>query len=284
MYQSNETVPWYPESWAAAVRAQNYRAAYCPLAWTASDAEVAAYRAAAAAADIVIAEVGAWCNPLSPEPAERAAAIEKCIRHLDLAERLGARCCVNIAGSCGVQWDGPHPDNLTPATFARIVATVQQIIDAVGPQQTCYTLETMPWMYPDSPDSYLELLRAIDRRSMAVHLDPVNLVSSPQRYFAIPALLRECFATLGPHVRSCHAKDVVLDGELTVHLRETRPGTGAMDYEVLLDEMDRLPPDTPLMLEHLRDPAEYAAAAEHVRAVDARRRERPQRCGHGLKG
>jgi sugar phosphate isomerase/epimerase len=265
---------WHsPQGWAEAVRALGYQAAFCPLEATADARKVEAFRAAAAAADIVIAEVGAWSNPLSLDPAERAAALDKCKRHLDLAERIGARCCVNIAGSCGAKWDGPHADDLTPATFARIVATVQQIIDAVGPQQTRYTLETMPWMYPDSADAYLELLRAIDRPAMAVHLDPVNLVCSPQRYFATGALLRECFAKLGPHIRSCHAKDIKLDDNLTVHLREVRPGTGGLDYRAFLDELDKLPADTPLMLEHLSSADEYVAAAEHVRRIDRQRRK-----------
>jgi len=46
------------------------------------------------------------------------------------------------------------------------------IIDAVQPTRTFYTLETMPWMYPDSPQSYLRLLQAVDRRQFAVHFAP----------------------------------------------------------------------------------------------------------------
>jgi hypothetical protein len=36
-------------------------------------------------------------------------------------------------------------------------------IDAVKPRRTFYTLEAMPWIFSDTPDSYLELMRAIDR-------------------------------------------------------------------------------------------------------------------------
>jgi hypothetical protein len=31
---------------------------------------------------------------------------------LALADEIGSLCCVNISGSRGSQWDGPHPDNL----------------------------------------------------------------------------------------------------------------------------------------------------------------------------
>jgi sugar phosphate isomerase/epimerase len=259
-----------PETWIAALRERGYRAAYCPLAPDADDGTVAAYAAAARDADIVIAEVGAWSNPLSPDDATRDAALERCARSLDLAERIGARCCVNIAGSRGEKWDGPHPDDLRDDTFALIVDTVRSIIDAVRPTRTCYTLEPMPWMYPDSPDSYLQLLDAIDRPAFAVHLDPVNWVNSPQRYFANAALIRESVAKLGPHIRSCHAKDIVLRPQLTVHLDEVRPGAGALDYAVLLRELQRLGPDLPLMLEHLPDEESYRAGAAYVREVARR--------------
>lgn len=256
-----------PDGWASAVRRHGYRAAYCPLDASADDATVSAWAAAAREADIVIAEVGAWSNPLSPDEATRRAARDVCCRQLDLADRVGARCCVNIAGSLGEQWDGPHPANLTADTFDRIVECVRAVIDAVRPTRTYYTLETMPWMYPDSPRSYLRLLEAIDRPRFAVHLDPVNLICSPRLYYANGDLIRECFALLGPHIRSCHAKDVVLASRLTTHLDEARPGLGGLDYAAFLTELARLDPDTPLMLEHLSAEEEYAAAAEHIRGV-----------------
>jgi sugar phosphate isomerase/epimerase len=258
-----------PEAWIAALHAAGYTAASCPIDNTANAETIRAYAQAAAEADIVIAEVGAWSNPLSADEAERTAALSHCKKQLALADAIGARCCVNIAGSCGAQWDGPHPNNLTDATFDLIVERVQGIIDAVRPDRACYALETMPWMYPDSPDSYLRLLQAVDRPQTAVHLDPVNMISSPQRFFGNGDFLRECFAKLGPQIKTCHGKDIALGGRLTVHLDEVRPGLGELDYHTFLTELDKLPADTPLLLEHLPSEEEYALAARHVRAVAA---------------
>ncbi len=151
-----------------------------------------------------------------------------------------------------------------------IVETVRGVIDEVKPTRTFYTLETMPWMYPDSADSYLALMKAIDRDRFAVHLDPVNLVNCPARCFRTAALLEECFEKLGPHIKSCHAKDIALGDTLTVHLDEVRLGTGMMDYGVYLRELAKLDPNTPLMLEHLPDEDEYDKAAEHIRTVAER--------------
>lgn len=256
-----------PASWVAAVQAKGYGAAYCPVKPDADLALITAYRQAAQRANIVIAEVGAWSNPLSPDPGERAAALDKCKAGLLLAERIGARCCVNIAGSRGAKWDGPHPADLTEETFALLVSTVREIIDAVQPRQTVYALETMPWMYPDSVASYQRLIKAIDRPGFGVHFDPVNLVNSPQRYFENAALIRECVAALGPAMRSVHLKDIQLANRLTVHLDEVRPGQGGLAINTLLRELHQLAPDLPVMLEHLPSEADYDLAAAHVRAV-----------------
>ncbi|MGD2175156.1 MAG: sugar phosphate isomerase/epimerase family protein [Candidatus Brocadiaceae bacterium] len=256
-----------PVEWVAAVKGSGYSACYCPVDETADDDVVSALRRAAEEADLVIAEVGAWSNPISPDEETRREAMELCTRRLDLADRIGARCCVNIAGSRGEVWDGPHPDNLTADTFDLIVDSVRMIIDAVRPKRAAYALETMPWVFPDSPDSYLRLIEAIDRDAFAVHLDPVNLVSSPQRYFHNAALIRDCFEKLGPHVRSCHAKDIVLSPELTVHLDEAPPGKGGLDYGAFLKGVEGAGSDVPVMLEHLPTAEAYREAADYVRSA-----------------
>jgi hypothetical protein len=116
------------------------------------------------------------------------------------------------------RWDGPHPLNLTQETFERIVESVRKIIDAVSPRRAFYTLEPMPWMYPDSAVNDLALIQAVDREQFAVHFDPANLICNPQRYYGSARLIQEFFEKLGPYVKSCHGKDVGLRTSLTVHL------------------------------------------------------------------
>ena len=258
-----------PREWVEAHKMLGYRAAWCPLEAGAADEEVKAYAEAADKAGLAIAETGAWSNPLSADEKERGAAIAKCRSQLELADRIGARCCVNISGSRGSQWDGPDPKNLTEETFEMIVEVTRAIIDGVKPRRTYFTLETMPWAYPDSADSYLRLLKAVDRERFAVHLDPVNLICSPRRYFDNAGLIRDFFARLGPHIKSCHAKDILLQTKLTTHLDEVLPGAGGLDYGTYLRELSRLD-DIPLMLEHLETAEEFQRAAEYIRSVGAK--------------
>ena len=71
----------------------------------------------------------------------------------------------------------------------------------------------------------------------------------------------------GQHIKSCHAKDIILRGNLTTHLDEVRIGLGGLDYRVYLQELNKLEPDVPLMLEHLPASQDYDLAAAQVRAV-----------------
>jgi len=253
-----------PAEWAAAHRAAGYRAAYWPGV---PEADETAYVRAAREADLLIAEVGAWSSPLSADDEKRRAAIAYNQAQLATADRVGARCCVNITGSRGEKWDGPCAEDLTEDTFVRIVDTVREIIDAVKPTRTFYTLETMPWMYPDSLESYQRLLQAIDRQACAVHFDPVNLLNCPSRYFRNAALMREFVRVLKPRIRSCHGKDILLGQEYTTHLSEVRPGLGGLDYRAFFSAVNALDPATPVMLEHLPTEDEYAIAAKYCRQI-----------------
>ena len=258
-----------PDEWIAVVKEFGYTAAYCPVDAKASDAEVAAYREAAKKADIPISEVGAWSNPISPIDADSKAAIEKCKVQLDLADRVGAGCCVNISGSRNPEvWDGPHPDNVSDDTFDLIVQTTREIIDAVKPKNTFYSLEMMPWVLPDSPDEYLRLIKAIDRDRFAVHLDPVNIINSPRRYYRNGAIIRECFEKLGPWIKNCHAKDIFLRDDLTTRLDEVLPGTGGLDYAEFIRQVSYLK-DVPMMIEHLQTEDEYRKSLAFIRKKGA---------------
>jgi len=253
----------------ADVQAANYGAAELPVEPGAPVATIDAFLSAAAAADIVISEVGAWSNPIDPDSRKARVAIAYCQERLRWADLIGAKCCVNIAGSrCATKWDAPHPDNFSDETFDLIVGSVREIVDAVRPQRTFYTLETMPWIFPSGPDEYLRLIEVIDRPGVAVHLDPVNMINSPDRLFKNAALMKECFAKLGPLIKSCHAKDIALKETLTVHLDECRPGSGSLDYRTFLTELAKLDPDTPLCLEHLTGD-DYPLAARYIRDVSA---------------
>ncbi len=257
-----------PDALARAHRAKGYRAAYCPDVRLDDRERIRATVEAFERHDVVIAEVGRWVNLLDPDPETRKKNLATVTEGLALAEAVGARCCVDIAGSFSpTSWFGPDPENLSDRFFEAAVENARKILDAVKPARTKFCYEMMAWSLPDSPDACLRLLEAVDRKAFAVHLDPCNLVSSPGRYYRSSELIRECYTKLGGHVASVHAKDLTWDVEMAVHFREVRIGLGSIDYGVFLAEHARHAPGAPLMLEHLPNETEYDAARDRVLVV-----------------
>jgi sugar phosphate isomerase/epimerase len=255
-----------PEEWLTAVRDFGYSAVIAPVNGDAPADAVAAYAECARKNDLVIGEVGVWRNTLSPDDAERKAATDYAKKQLSLAEEIGAVCCVNIAGARGEAWDGCYADNYADDTYALIVDMVREVVDAVKPKRAFYTLEPMPWMHPDSPEGYLKLLKDVDRPAFAVHLDYTNMINSVEKYLNSSDFIRHCFKTLGPYVKSVHAKDVAIGAGLPCQISEVPPGKGSIDFGLVLRLTQELGDDMTLYVEHLATPEEYRDAAAFIRA------------------
>jgi sugar phosphate isomerase/epimerase len=258
-----------PAALAHEHRRLGYSAAYCPQIATVKDGDlIRAIQKAYASANVCIAEVGAWRNMLDPDAKKRRENLEYVIDRCALAEAVAARCCVDIAGSYNPNaWFGPHPKNLSKEFFDATVANCRYVIDSVKPTRTRFTIEMMGWNIPDGPDSYLELIRAVDRSAFGVHLDVCNGINSPRRFYENTAYINECFQKLGPWIVSCHAKDLQWVVEQNVHFIEVIPGRGQIDYNAYLQGLSKLKLDAPLMLEHLETAAEYDEGRRYIRKI-----------------
>jgi sugar phosphate isomerase/epimerase len=251
-------------------RRLGYSAAYCPMANAEDVKRIDAIQKAFAAENVTIAEVGAWKNMLDPDPEKRRANQQYVLERMALAEAVGARCCVDIAGSYHpTVWYGPNPKNLSREFFDATVENCRRVIDGVKPKRTRFTIEMMGWNIPDNPDSYLELIRAVDRPAFGVHMDVCNGINSPVKFYKSGEYIEECFRKLGQWIVSCHAKDLAWEVELNVHFREVVPGRGEVDYGAYLRELSKLPVDAPLMLEHLKTAEEYEEGTKYIRKIAA---------------
>jgi len=257
--------PKNPEALALAHKKMGYRAAYCPHIPLKDTDRIRATAAAFAKHDIALAEVGVWCNLLDADSTRRKANLRRVTDGLALAEAIGARCCVDIAGSFNKKaWHGPHPKNLSTEFFDAAVANARAIVDAIKPKRAKFCYEMMGWSIPDSVESYLKLIKAVDRKGFGVHLDPCNLINSPSRYYDTTAMINECFDKLGKWIVSCHAKDVTWDVEMQMHFREVPIGQGTLDYRTYLKRLAALPNDPPLMIEHMKGAEEYDKCRRHL--------------------
>ncbi len=262
-----------PGEWEELLRASRFRAITAPFDCHTPAEEVRQYVSICRRNDVVIAEAGVWKNPFDPDPAVAQAAMDYAVGQLRLADEWDIPCCVNIVGTASAAgWDAADPSNFTAETYDKIIASIRQIIDTARPKRACYCIEPMPWMVPDGPEEYEQLIRDVDRRQFAAHMDFVNMINCPRRYLDAEGFIETCFEKLAPWIRSTHIKDSRMHPtRLTTILEECAPGQGTLDFAAVLKIIDRyLPEDAPVLLEHMDSAEEYTAAYDVV--ADAAKR------------
>lgn len=215
------------------------------------------YKKAADDAGLMIAEVGIWRNALSMDPSERKKNLDYCVEQLRMADFLGARCAVNVAGAFGPVWDGGYRANFSDEAWKQTVSMAREVIDRANIKNTFFTLEPMPWMIPTGPKEYLKLIDAVERDNFAVHMDIINMTNSADRYFFAKEFIDECADLLGSRIRSCHIKDVHLDSRYTIRLEECGPGDGEFPLRHYVSRMNEIDPEMPVILEHLDTDKQY---------------------------
>lgn len=246
-----------PAEWAANQVKLGCSAVVFPVQSNESEDKIIEYKKAADEAGLVIAEVGIWRNALAQDPDERKKNVDYCVEQLRLADFIGARCCVNVAGAFGPVWDGGYRANFTDEAREETVRMVREIIDRANIKNTFFSLEPMPWMIPTGPDDYLKLIGEVDRERFAVHMDIINMINSVDRYFFATEFVDECAEKLGGMIKSCHLKDVHLNSAYTVRLEECAPGCGEFPLRYYAEKMHVIDQDMPMILEHLNRDDEY---------------------------
>ena len=254
-----------PQGWAKAHVAAGCKAVVFPLNCNDDKDMIAAYAKAAEDNGLVIAEVGVWKNTLAADEAEKEKAIQYAIGQLKMADEIGAKCCVNIIGTPhGPIWDGAYAKNFSKETWDDAIKMVQRIIDEAKPKRTKYSIETMPWMYPSSPDEYVRMIDGVNREAFGVHLDFINMINSADRYFFSDDFMDDCFAKLGDKIISCHLKDVMLRPEYTFQLKECACGEGSINLKKYAELASNVNVNMPMIIEHLASDEAYLESMKYT--------------------
>lgn len=255
-----------PEEWAQKHKNLGLKTVVFPVDCKAGEEKIDAYKNAAEKAGLTIAEVGIWRNTLAKDLDERERMIDYAVEQLKMADRIRARCCVNVVGTpYGPRWDGGYRENFSEKAWKISVKMIQEIIDRAEPKHTKFSIESMPWMIPSSPDEYLRLMKEVNRAAFGAHLDVVNMITSPDRYFFNDRFLEECFTKLKGKICSCHLKDINLKEEYTFQLQECACGKGTLNLELFARLATEEDEQMPMIIEHLTTDKEYLASVEYVK-------------------
>ena len=107
----------------------------------------------------------------------------------------------------------------------------------------------------DTPAHIREIVDAVGSSSIKVNFDPVNLLSSVDAVFASGAEMAAMLTELGARYHwTAHAKDILIEPRLALHLDETVCGDGLLDWPAYLRCAERLgSPEQPaaVLVEHM---------------------------------
>ena len=120
----------------------------------------------------------------------------------------------------------------------------------------------------DSARKMRDLLDAVASPALKFNVDMVNFIGSVMDVHHTARVINEVFDLLGKDTVAAHVKDVDLEDELVLHIKEVVMGTGTMDQGLILRRMAASCPDIYCLVEHLPDALVPKARAVFVAAAE----------------
>jgi sugar phosphate isomerase/epimerase len=177
-------------------------------------------------------------NPImvGDDPARRDSDLERLTRAFQVARLLGSPMVLSGCGSYHpTHGYGPHPKNHSTEARERIVELLRLTAPRAEAEGVVLALECHMITALDTPAHIREIVDAVGSDSVRVNFDPVNLLSSIDAVFESGAAMVAMVAELGPRYHwTAHAKDVLIEPRLALHLEETVCGDGLLDWPAYL--------------------------------------------------
>jgi sugar phosphate isomerase/epimerase len=185
-----------------------------------------------------------------------AAVREQALRTLRAGLRVGAALGAGnvLTGAGSLNPAGayyPHPENFTQRSRDLLVDTLRAAARTAADLDVPISIEGHLLTTVDSPERMVEVLDAVDSPFVQATCDPVNYIGSLAAYYDTAGVLRRFIVPLAGRIACAHAKDIVLEDRLTLHLDEGAPGEGGMDYVTFLQLLDRHAPGADVIVEHV---------------------------------
>jgi sugar phosphate isomerase/epimerase len=187
---------------------------------------------------------------IHPDEAVRSQAVKVLAAAVRLTKELGCRGTHTGPGSLNPRgaWF-PHPYNWTQQARDQLVKSLREVAPVAEDCGVFVGMEGHVLVTLDSAATMAEVLRAVDSPMVRCDLDPVNWITKETVYDTGAAIARMA-DTLGDLVIGGHAKDVIIEDRLVLHISEVPAGAGLLDWDVFLPRIEGLDPEFPLLVEH----------------------------------
>jgi sugar phosphate isomerase/epimerase len=183
-------------------------------------------------------------NPVlvGDDPARRADDLDRLSRAFEVARLLGSPMVLTGCGSYHpTHHYGPHPRNHTAEARERMVDFLRLAAPRAEEHGVVLALECHLITALDTPAHVRDVVDAVGSPGLKVNFDPVNLLGSVDAVFDSGAEMAAMLELLGPRYHwTAHAKDVLIEPRLALHLEETVCGDGQLDWPAYLRCAERL--------------------------------------------
>jgi sugar phosphate isomerase/epimerase len=176
----------------------------------------------------------------------------------------GARDLVRLAAKMGVPESGvrptslnprgdwwPHPDNYKPETLERLVKSLSEILETAEELNIDVVLETHVTTTLNTAETIRKVIERTGSKRLKINLDPCNFVGDLQIACNPAPMIHHIFDVLEEYIATVHLKDYYTEDRFTVHIAETVIGTGMMDFDTILQRVNKVKPDGYVVIEHL---------------------------------
>lgn len=247
---------WLPKLDAYGLGAIAFKGSFIDESWTVDDCYALGEKIRKAG--LVIGEFGFWENIMHPDPQERERIFERLCEVMSLAEALGARSVITLAGTLNPDHIyGYHPYNWSEPFKEELRTLILRMLEKAKPNKIKYLLEGWSNCFLYDLEQAVAFHNSIDHENYGIHLDICNYIT-PMNMHDTTSLIHQAFEAYGDRIVSCHTKDIewVPDDPL-VHMRECIAGQGVLDYDTYLNHIAALPFDCTCYCEQRPDEMDY---------------------------
>ncbi len=195
---------------------------------------------------------------IHPDESIRREAVKTLRAAIRIAAALGSLSCHTGPGSMaqigarGSDWGGawdPHGDNWDPICRAQLVKSLKEVAPAAEDAGVIVGLEGHVLVTLSSAEVMRDVLDEVGSPAIRCDLDPVNWLTLDTVFRNGPAI-DHMVDVLGNRIFNAHAKDVVVQKRLVIHIDECPAGQGILDYATFMRRMEALGPERFLVVEH----------------------------------
>ena len=146
---------------------------------------------------------------------------------------------------------GAHPDNHLPQTFDRLIDSMRKAAAIAQSEGMVLAIEGHVLSVLDTAQRVRDLLDAVGSPALKFNVDAVNFIGTVRGAHNTRPVLKELFDLLGKDTVAAHMKDLSLQNDMVVNIKEVVIGTGSLDQEYYLQLLQQYCPEAYCLIEHL---------------------------------